>query len=134
MFGASMGRVKALYEIVTFADYREIKETHILLGIIHKNEASLGDIFEDDIEQHTGTTTPSNDAAFINEDRLLSTTVREWGRIQCFIVFVELCRLLIPELQDIVVAPADGCFVPGDQINEYGTRDIPTNVIYRVHG
>jgi hypothetical protein len=55
-------------------------------------------------------------------------------KLQCFIVFLELCRLLIPELQELVVAPADECAVAGDRINEDNTRELPLNTIYRIQG
>jgi hypothetical protein len=126
MLGATIGQIKALHEIVTFADYRGIQETNVLLAVLNEQEASLGDPFTADVN-----TTWS---AGQDERVPLSTMIVEWGRIQCFIVFLELCRLLIPELQELVVAPADECAVAGDRINEDNTRELPLNTIYRIQG
>jgi hypothetical protein len=98
----------------------------VLLAILNEQEASLGDPFTTDVDNTW--------SAGQDERVLLSSMIVEWRRIQCFIVFLELCRLLIPELQDLAVAPADECAFAGDRINKDNTRDLPVNTIYRVQG
>lgn len=128
LFGAEAGQIKALYEIVTFSDVRNVKETSILLGILDKVEATL--------KEHTNLCSESvwKLPDLKSGYKLLNHMIKHWGRIQCFVTFLEMCRVLVPELQEIVVGAADDCVVAGDRIDTGGIRNIPENVIYYIQG
>lgn len=101
LLGANAGEIKALYEIATFDDFKEVHQSDLILKQIQTMETTARTM-----------------------QNLVSEIIYIWVKLECFLAFLEMCRILIPQLADFSVAAVD----------EPQSKVIPCNVIYRFKG
>ena len=130
LFGAHAGHVKALCEIATFSDITSVQDSNVLLAVLDNIETGLKKYDQDTNKYDSRWVLPNQEESH----HLLEMMIDEWGLLQCFCSFLEMCRCLIPEIQDLSIGATDDCVVSGDKIDVTGVRHIPYNVIYRHQG
>lgn len=137
LLGTTMGSVKSIFEIITFANMVDVKSSNEILKIISELEAQIDQKSDEQqalIESESNWTMPGKRGLEI----FTNVAKMEWGRHMCFIMFLELVRRLVPALTYTQVGCVSRCvldqdFVKKDNKDTY-VRCIPANTIYYSRG
>ena len=100
LLGCHAGLVRAFYEICNFSDFKRCNNSTDVIEIINKIMKNIS----------SSRTTTFDFTLQPNEDLLdeyAAVLIREWGRVMCFVTYVEIVRNTLPALMNLEIKEID---------------------------